>query len=304
MLASAALFAGCGEKRSEPPVLVGIGDQDAAMFADPFFRRLGIRRARIVVPWNVAVSGPDRDYLDNWLRAAHAARVEPLVHFAAATGSLCPADPCRLPSVRQYEAAFRAFRRRWPAERTLGVWNEANQRAQPTFRHPERVARYFNVVERLCRDCRVVAADVIDDPNMEPWVEEFKRYARRPSLWGLHNYRDTNRRPGQLYGGTKRLLSVTRGPVWLTETGGIVKFVLPNGHTLFPFSEARADRAVKRMFSLAARYRNRVRRLYVYHWRADPPQNRFDAGLLRFDGTPRPSYSTVANELKKPGFRP
>ena len=71
-----------------------------------------------------------------------------------------------------------------------------------------------------------------------------------------------------------------KGQVWLTETGGIVKFVLPNGGTLFPQSESRANSATKRMFALAKRYRSRIKRLYIYHWKQSSTDNRFDAGLL------------------------
>ena len=310
---AAALVAGCGGGSSKGPIggrpsksaiLVGVGDQDPSTFTNPHFRDMGIRRARIIAPWNVALSPGDRDYLDGWLRAARAARVEPLVHFGAARGSLCPARPCELPSVGEYRRAVAAFRRQWPWVRTLGTWNEANQHAQPTFRHPKRAAEYYNALRSACPGCQVVAADVLDDPNMVSWVRAFQRYVRAPHIWGLHNYRDTNPRPGQLYGGTRRLLSVTRGPVWLTETGGIVKFVLPSGRTLLPPSESRADEAVKRMFQLARRYRRRIRRIYIYHWRAPIPQNRFDSGLLRNDGKPRQAYFTVKRALGTRDFRP
>jgi polysaccharide biosynthesis protein PslG len=307
-IVAAAVLIGCGGggggKAAPPSILVGIGDQDPATFTDPHFKALGIRRARIIVPWNVALSPPDELYLDGWLQAARAARVEPLVHFGAATGTHCPARPCPLPTVAAYSRAFRAFRMRWPWVRTVGVWNEANQRAQPTFRHPERAAEYFNAMRRACPGCHVVAADVLDDPNMVEWVRAFRRRADGPRIWGLHNYRDTNPRPGQIYGGTRRLLSITRGQVWLTEAGGIVKFVLPNGHTSLPPSEQRANRALKRLFALAKRYRRRIRRIYLYNWRAPIPQNRFDSGLLRNDGTPRPAYSTLKRGLGTPDFRP
>ena len=139
----------------------------------------------------------------------------------------------------------------------ISPWNEANHRSQPTFKNPKRAAQYYNVVRANCRGCKIIAADVIDETNMERWLKVFKRTAKKPRIWGLHNYRDTNKRKGQKLGGTKRLLKAVKGQVWLTETGGIVKFVLPNGHTLFPFSESRANRATKRMFALAKRYRSR-----------------------------------------------
>jgi hypothetical protein len=233
--------------------------------------------------------------------------VEPLVHFAASTGSRCPSRSkrrCRLPTVRQFTRAFSAFRRRFRSVRVIGVWNEANHRSQPTFKNPKRAAQFFNVVRRRCRGCRIVAADIIDETNMSRWLKVFKRTARGARIWGLHNYRDTNPRRGQIFGGTRRMLRLVRGQVWLTETGGIAKFVLPNRRTLFRFSERRQNTAVARMFRLAKRYRRRVKRLYVYHWRAPNRRARFDAGLVRHDFTPRPALTTVQRNLRTRFFNP
>ena len=61
------------------------------------------------------------------------------------------------------------------------------------------------------------------------------------------------------------------------------------------------------MFELAKRYRSRIKRLYIYHWKQpDPnnPDNRFDAGLIRFNGTPRPAYNTVRSQLRTRIFNP
>src|SRR4029450_77107 len=118
--------------------------------------------------------------------------------------------------------------------------NEENHRSQPTFRDPEQAARFFNIVRKRCRGCRVVAADVIDDANMVRWVSKVRVVGRggRPS--GPHNYRDSNPRRGQRYGGTKLLLKTVPGKVWLTETGGIVRFLLPDRRPPFPASERRA----------------------------------------------------------------
>jgi hypothetical protein len=285
-------------------VTVGVGDQSwgGANFKDPHFKELGLRHARVVTPWNVALSPGNRQWLDEYLFGAAVAGVEPLVSFGAADRSACPKKPCKLPTTREFTRAFRAFRARWSFVRTIGVWNEANHRSQPTFRNPERAARYFNIVRKYCRGCRVVAADVIDDPNMVRWLGRFRHVARRARLWGLHNYRDSNPRRGQRYGGTKLLLRTVRGKVWLTETGGIVRFVLPDGRTLFPYSEQRANVAIGRVLRLARAYRRRIERLYVYHWRQDAFDNRFDAGLLNKDGKPRPGFYTLERWLSTPWF--
>jgi hypothetical protein len=285
-------------------VSVGLGDQNWNTFGDERFKVLGLKRVRVVTPWNVALSSGDRLWLDQYLTSARAAGVEPLVSFGAAHPSRCPARPCVLPAVSAFERAFRAFRARWPWVRTVGVWNEANHRSQPTFRYPEQAARYFNVVRRRCAGCRIVAADVIDDRNMVRWVTRFRAVARGARIWGLHNYRDSNPRRGQRYGGTNLLLRTVRGSVWLTETGGIVRFKLPDGRTLYPHSEQRANAAMGRLFRLARQYRRRIARLYVYHWQQDSFGNRFDAGLLDKNGAPRPSYHTLKRWLDTPWFTP
>ena len=307
-LASVAALAACGlaagSGRAEAAVLVGVADQSPAMFSQPLFTQLQVKRSRIFPPWNVALQrGHARD-LDAWLNTARAARIEPLISFSQSVGSRCPRKPCKLPTVREFTRAFRAFRRRWPSVRVVSPWNEANHRSQPTFKNPKRAAQYYNVVRKLCRGCKIVAADVIDERNMERWLSEFRRTAIRPRIWGLHNYKDTNPRRGQQFGGTRRLVRAVRGQIWLTETGGLARFVLPSGGTLFPFSLSRQDRAVRRMFSLAKRYRSRIKRLYIYNWFGQTRSNRFDAGLVNPNGSARPAYNTVRRMLRTSTFNP
>ena len=307
-LASVAALAACGlaagSGRAEAAVLVGVADQSPAMFSQPLFTQLQVKRSRIFPPWNVALQrGHARD-LDAWLNTARAARIEPLISFSQSVGSRCPRKPCKLPTVREFTRAFRAFRKRWPSVRVVSPWNEANHRSQPTFKNPKRAAQYYNVVRKLCRGCKIVAADVIDERNMERWLSVFRRTAIRPRLWGLHNYKDTNPRRGQQFGGTRRLVRAVRGQIWLTETGGLARFVLPSGGTLFPFSLSRQDRAVRRMFSLAKRYRSRIKRLYIYNWFGQTRSNRFDAGLVNTNGSARPAYNTVRRMLRTSTFNP
>jgi hypothetical protein len=308
LLAAAAVLAGCGlaasPERSQAAISVGVGEQDASFFSDPLFTKLDVKRARYFPSWNVALKKREAGWLDIWVSEAQRTGVEPLISFTAALGSRCPQRPCKLPSVKQYKKAFKAFRKRWPQIKVVSPWNEANHRSQPTFKNPKRAAQFYNVVRSSCRGCKIVAADVIDERNMESWLKTFKRYAKKPKIWGLHNYRDTNLRKGQVTGGTRRLVKAVKGQIWLTETGGIVKFVLPSGGTLFPSSEKRANKAIKRMFMLAKKYRSRIKRLYIYNWRQPARSNRFDAGLVRRNGTPRPGYKTVRKTLRTSTFNP
>ncbi len=310
-LLAAAVLAGCAlggsPERSDAAVIVGIGDQTPATFTDPLFTSLKIKRTRFFPPWNVSSDKRNRPLFQAWLDAVEAARVEPLISFGPSYGTKCPAKPCKLPTTKQYKKAFRAFRKAWPEVKVISPWNEANHRSQPTFKNPKRAAQYYNIVRKYCRGCKIVAADVIDEPNMERWLKDFRKTAKKPRLWGLHNYRDTNKRKGQKLGGTKRLLKAVKGKVWVTETGGLVRFVLPNGRTLFKQSERRANSSIKRMFKLAKQYRSRIKRLYIYNWRAPVATNkngRFDAGLLTVDGKARPSYKTVKRYLRSSTFRP
>ncbi len=82
------------------------------------------------------------------------------------------------------------------------------------------------------------------------------------------------------------------GQVWLTETGGILKF-LP----AFKRSERRQADRTKYMFRLVDKYdsrragmRSRITRLYNYQWTGVRRSARFDAGLVGPSGAPRKAF--------------
>ena len=297
----ALVLTGCGTCTAESKIAVGVGEQDAAPFGDEAWKAPGLKKSRIVVPFDVALRrNATRAKMDGFYLASRIQRVELLVAFNPTERARCPRRPCPLPSLRGYTKAFRAFRKRYPRLKVVSPVNEANHNTQPTYKNPKRAAQYYNIVRRFCRGCRIVAADILDESNMQRWLRVFRRTAERPRIWGLHNYKDTNPRPGQSLGGTRKFLRlVPRGEVWLTETGGIVKFQLAGGKTLFPYDENRANQNTRRMFDLARKYRKRVTRLYIYHWRAPLGANRFDAGILGPDGTARPAYHTVVDRLRR-----
>jgi len=285
---------------SSAKVAVGIGEQKV-VFQNPLFKSLKTKRARYVAPWNVAQKKKDRAVFDAWYKASRTGRKqEVLVAFNIASGCKRPRrGRCGLPSVKSYAKAFRAFRKRYPRIKVISPWNEANHRSQPTFKRPKRAAQYYNYVRKHCKGCKIVAADVIDETNMVKWLTVFKRTARNPRIWGLHNYRDTNpRRKGgkTTAGGTKRLLRTVRGEVWMTETGGLVFF-----KTVSKFrkpSAKRANTAIKRMFRLARGNRKRIKRVYIYNFQASAGPTQFDAGLIRADGKARTGYNTVKRTLR------
>ena len=272
--------------------LLGIADQKPATFADPLFRKLGVARTRLNTPWNSIFTEPGR--LNQWLTAARADGIEPLVAFERARGSQCPAQPCGLPSVADYSKAVSAFHKRYPWVHLLQPWNEANSSTQPTGKRPERAAAYYKAVKRICPDCTITAADVFDGSNLARWLTRFKAAVKgTPTpLWGLHNYSDTNRFRDE---GTKRMLSLVPGEIWFTEAGGIVSFSTADGRTVLPFDEARAARAVRYLFTLG-RLSPRITRIYIYQWKIDFPGNRFDSGLVAANGKPRPALAVVEQQ--------
>jgi hypothetical protein len=290
---TAGVSAGARAARRGP--FVGISDQDPATFSDSRFTALGMRYARIITPWNSIFTEPDR--LDAWLQAAKAAGIEPLVSFNHARSDQCPARPCSPPSIARYTAAFKAFYAKYPWVRSYQPWNEANHQSQPTGKNPKRAAQYYNVVRANCHGCTITAADVLDSPNLKHWLAVFKKFANgKPRLWGLHNYTDTNRFRSS---GTKTMLRLVKGQLWLTETGGIVAFTTAGGKVALRHDEKRARRAIDFLFRLA-RTTKRITRVYVYQWRKTQTGDRFDAGLVAPDDTPRPSLSALRRQLGLP----
>ncbi len=141
------------------------------------------------------------------------------------------------------------------------AWNEANHCGEPTCHRPRLVAAYYRNMRRDCPDCRILAAEVLDTPNMVRWVRAFRRAAHEePRYWGLHNYVDANRRRTR---GTRRLLRAVKGLVWFTETGGIVARHNPHRIT-FPESAHHAAVATRFVFRrLVAAQQARDPRLHL-----------------------------------------
>jgi hypothetical protein len=274
------------------PLVVGIGDQNASMFSDPAFRTLGVKHSRLVLAWDWYRDPYASAQTDDWMAAAREAGVRPLIAF---NRNWRPGGERVLPSLRAYRKSFREFRRRYPDVRDFSAWNEANHPSQPTFKHPRMAARYYNELLRACPRCTIVAADVLDSTNMLPWIARFERFARRPRIWGLHNYKDANDGGGR---NTRALLRAVRGKVWLTETGGILRLKPHPGSKGNGRKHTRGHQAtaVRRVYNLA-RANRRIARVYFYEWRADP-KNRWDSAFIDSRGRPRPAYDALKWTLR------
>jgi hypothetical protein len=271
--------------------VVGLADQQAQSYADPRAQALGLRHARLTVPWDAATSEPE--VVAAWLAAVHAAGMAPHIAFEHLATDRCPRQPCTTPTAAQYGAAIGRFVARFPQVRTYTTWNEANHASQPVADDPEAVARYYDALRAACPGCTIVAGDVLDSGSYRRWLQRFVRASTStPRLWGLHDYGDVT------YGrrtGVETVLATVPGRLWIEETGGLVAVRNAAGRQTLAVDEATAARAIDRAFAIAAA-NPRVARMYVYQWRANAG-DRFDAGLVRPDATARPSYVALARDL-------
>jgi len=197
---------------------IGIADQKASVFGDPRLVDLGLGYARRSVAWNALRTRAGRTDIDAWIEGVEVMGAEPLITFSRPTTR--SNGPYRPPTATQFLREFLHFRNRYPEVKTYSSWNEANFCGAGTCRKPELVARYFNLIRLNCFGCKVVAADLLDAPNMVGWVKAFRRAAGiEPRYWGLHDYIDANRFQTTR---TASLLQAVKGEVWLTEVGGLV----------------------------------------------------------------------------------
>lgn len=313
---------------------VGIGDQSPFLFQDHNFRSLHIKKVRLIVPWDWKRKSSDPGSIEFYLDQARENHKQVMVAFSAHRGCYrhghySRRKVCRRPSFKRFKRSVRAFHKKYRHVKTFQPWNELNSKSQPTYKSPRSAVKYFVAMRQVCRKCTIVAADILDSSKAIRYVKRFrhvlhgyqrhhKRHARRyrARLWGLHNYSDVNRHRARM---TRKFLRAVPGRVWLTETGGLVKF-LPHFH----YSKHRAKRRVGYLFHLANYYsrhrrhlHSKITRVYQYSFfgYVVPPgkkarEPRFDAGLmgpLRLTSSygpqpgsakPRPAFRTFKRQVR------
>jgi hypothetical protein len=269
---------------------VGLSDQKLGMWHDPRFEALGVSQVRLIMAYDLVLKNDFSRY-DAWMAEAQARNADVLVAVNHSTTS-----HKTLPSVARFRQVIRTIRARYPQVRTMSAWNEANHHTQPTHRNPKRAAEYYNALREECRGCRIVAADVLDQTGMDRWIKTFKRYAKSPKLWGLHNYADANRFRPLKGSGTAKLLKLVKGEVWLTEAGGIVRF--GRSYRGGRAGERRAALATRQTFALAG-LSPRIKRVYLYHWDAEAKFKTWDSGLVDADGRARPALAVLRAEINR-----
>jgi hypothetical protein len=280
----------------------GVGDNNPAMFQSPYYKKLKSRITRYIAPYNLVTTPADLAVFRQWLAGANADHAQPLIAFYHSR-----VHGTKLPSVATYTADIKKFMKLFPSIKNYTAWNEENRGnvsigggASYSSPSAKQAAAYYVALKKNCRGCTIVGLDVLDSANPKPtitYIHQFQADVRKaksslPTIWGLHNYSDTNRFRDA---GTKAVLAAVSGQVWLTETGGLVQFggAFPNKNGA---GLTRANKAVAYMFKLA-KSNKRITRLYIYNWFGGNASTRFDAGLVDQTGVPRPAYYTVLKQL-------
>jgi len=280
---------------------VGLADQQANSYADPLLTALPIRHARLTVSWDALHYRWQRQQIDEWMRTTRAAGMRAVVTFGRSR-----TRKYSLPSTSRYRSEVHRFMRRYRGVREYSPWNEPNIAIRPENSDPRRIATYYRTLRRLCPNCRVLGADVVDNSMLGSWMSAYLAVfprASRPRLWGLHNYVDVN---STSRWGTRTMLRLAPGEIWFTETGAVIARQKPSEgrpdrRRLIRTGSARAAAATRRVFTLA-RMSPRITRVYIYHWRAGSGSS-WDSALLSEAGTPRASFDVFAREARRAAGR-
>ena len=273
-------------------VVLGIGEQHATMFDDPLFTWLGMKTARIVVPWDVMRTAHDRERVRVWLDKTRMLGIEPLIAFGRSWDSR---GHKQLPTLSQFRNAFMRFQEmHWDVD-TFIPWNEPNHPKQPTWKRPDMAGRFYNAIRAECEHCTIVAGDVLDTPGMTRYTEKYQAVLKEePEVWGMHNYGDAY---GRKSTATRQMLRITKGELWLTETGGVVR--RPRGRVGVSMRRRLRDAAAATRYVLRlAVAQPRIKRVYLYQWREvrDAP---WDSALIGANRRLRPAFKVAAQFLQR-----
>jgi hypothetical protein len=287
-------------------VAVGIGDQSPKMFDDANWKSLNLKKTRYFVEWNAVDHPGELQNADKFVDAARERGVKVLMHIS--TENINAVPPTRLPTVAQYKAKVGQLIKRYKPRGVTewGAWNEANHKSQPTAKNPKRAAQFYIALKGMCRGCKIVALDVLDQAGVERYIASWLKAAgaagRTAKIIGIHNYSQVNRRiternASNRYPGTERIIKAVRkrnrvAKFWYTETGGVAQF-----GSAFPCDKSRQASRTKFMFTMLKKYDKNIERLYSYNWFGNNCDG-FDAGLVDRNGSTRPSYNVFKANLK------
>src|SRR5512132_2555875 len=173
---------------------VGLSEQNPVVFSDAHWKPLKLKRSRYVVPWDYTKVGFQHAEVTAFMTRAHAAKQDVLVEFSARRGCFVNnrykrTKACKAPSVSAYKKAVKKFRKEFPYAKTFAPWNEVNHVSQPTYKSPKLAAKYFKAMKSSCKTCTILAADLLDQRNIDSYLRRFQKASKgKGRIWGLHNY--------------------------------------------------------------------------------------------------------------------
>lgn len=281
-----------------PSYMTGIGDEQVEMFSNPLWTQLHTKIVRYIAPYDAVSHSYSLDKAKVWIHDAEARHQQVMVAFYHSEYT-----PTKMPSVALYKRDVGKFLKLFPHVRIYQSWDESNRGNVPHyFSSPSAgaAARYYQALKRDCTPCTVIGLDILDAYNIGPtlqYIAEFKHeiyhlHTLMPTIWGLHDYSDVNRFQSWR---TREIDRALGGEVWLTETGGIVKFggAFPNNRGS---GLRRAAKVLKYVFGVAAS-EPRIKRIYLYNWTGGNSRTRFDAGIMNVHYQPREAYLVLCREL-------
>lgn len=284
LLTLAAAGAALAAPGAQARPIVGFADQKPSMFEDERFLDLGVRQARLNVPWDVLQEPTTLANVDAWMAGAKREKVAPLI---TVDRSRRKGMQSRNPTAAMLGTQVRKWRKRWRGQvKQISTWNEGN-----INKRPELVAQWYRAIRQACPGCTVLGADLVDRSNAGSWAKRFVKAAKRtPKAWGLHNYIDSNNFKTT---NTRAFLKAVKGEVWLTETGG----VLSRKRSTVRFKgkgPTHAAKATSFLFkSIVKVDPKRIKRVYLYSWSTAPNDRNWDSGVVGPDGKARPALRIV-----------
>jgi hypothetical protein len=262
----------------------------------PYFDRLGARSFRFMVPWYAA------------LRQDEIARANAIVYIARAHGaqqiavSFNKGDSNSAPDPATYQNLIGAFIRQYAG--VVDAWGPANEPncgggwgGLNGTTGARTTAEYYKILAWIVRagddpTATVLSPDFCDSSagnSVGPWMTAYKNAGGGfGDVIAWHPYWDVHYRGATRVGGvtsTQDLINNVNGnPIWVTEVGG---FGLNPGQGINDNETIQNDKV--RWIAGTLAHNNRIRRIHYYSMRGD---SSWDTGLLRSDGTRRPSWFT------------
>ena len=192
-----------------------------------------------------------------------------------------------------------ALPRPLPVGRHFATWNEANHCGEPTCHRPTLVGPTAEAITRECPSCTILAAELLDMPNMVSGRASSAATPRRdPRDWGLHNYVDANRfrtsGTRDCSGGEGRRLAHRGGRHRLPREQA--------GDGQEPGPAARVAGARREGDGAGSRpavpISPRLTRVYIYAWNASTLRDSWDSALITPGGRGRPALRILQDRVK------